>query len=119
MRISLETKRDVAILAFHNDCFKIRQFEAVIWPILQTNPKVVFDLRHIQFIDSAGCGVLLACLKTLIGIGGDLKLCRVQASVLTLFELLRLHRIFEIFDTPEEAVGSFAKRITENRRKYE
>jgi hypothetical protein len=29
-------------------------------------------------------------------------------SVLTLFELLRIHRIVEIFNTREEAVRSFA-----------
>lgn len=116
MRISLETKGDVAILACHNDYFKARQFDAVIGPILQTNPKLVFDMRRIQFIDSAGCGILLACLKTLINIGGDLKLCRVHASVQTLLELLRLHRIFEVFDTREEAVVSFNRR---NNRKSE
>ena len=39
--------------------------------------------------------------------GGDLKLCNILPSVRTLFELVRMHRLFHIFDTPEAAIRAF------------
>jgi anti-sigma B factor antagonist len=40
--------------------------------------------------------------------GGDVKLCGMLPQVRTVFELVRLHRIFDIYSTPEEAVRAFA-----------
>ena len=39
--------------------------------------------------------------------GGDLKLCNVTKPVRALFELIRMHRIFDIVNTREEAVQAF------------
>jgi anti-sigma B factor antagonist len=40
--------------------------------------------------------------------GGDLKLCGMSKQVRGVFELVRLHRIFDILGTTEEAVRAFA-----------
>ncbi|MDM8544294.1 STAS domain-containing protein [Desulfococcaceae bacterium HSG9] len=108
MKISIQDIGDVSIVALSNDFYKAKLMNTSVAFILQRSDKLVFDMRHVKFFDSSGCGVLLTCLKTLTNSGGDLKLCRVSKSVLTLFELLRIHRIVEIFNTPEEAVRSFA-----------
>jgi anti-anti-sigma regulatory factor len=39
---------------------------------------------------------------------GHFKLCNLQTSILELFEVMRLTKIFEIFDTEDAAVSSFA-----------
>ena len=70
--------------------------------------KVVLDLGRVEFVDSRGCGVILSCLKHLAERGGDLKLCRVNKPVRTVFDLIRLHRICEILGTRDEAVRAFA-----------
>ena len=108
MKISIQNIGDVSIVALNNDFYKTKFMNTSVAFILQRSDKLVFDMRHVKFFDSSGCGVLLTCLKTLTDSGGDLKLCRVSKSVLTLFELLRIHRIVEIFNTREEAVRSFA-----------
>jgi anti-anti-sigma regulatory factor len=38
-----------------------------------------------------------------------MKLCNATRQVKDLFELVRLHKILDIFDTRDEAVASFAK----------
>ena len=38
---------------------------------------------------------------------GDLKLCGMSKQVRALFELVRMHRIFDIYGTREEAVHAF------------
>jgi len=107
MKISIQDIGDVSIVALNKDFYKTKLMNPSVLSVLQRSNKLVFDMSHVKFFDSSGCGILLSYLKTLTNSGGDLKLCRVRKSVLTLFELLRIHRIVEIFNTPEEAVRSF------------
>lgn len=76
-------------------------------PILNANNRVVIDLSRLQFVDSSGLGSLLSCLRTLSAKGGDLKLCGMTKQVRAAFELVRMHRIFDIFPTRLEAVHGF------------
>jgi len=112
MQLTVETIRNVAVVTLHFDEFDASisdEFKRQMQPILQSNPRVVLDLARVRFVDSSGCGAILSCLKALTGQGGDLKLCGVQPRVRTTFELIRLHRICEIFSTREDAVASFQK----------
>jgi len=43
----------------------------------------------------------------LITKGGDLKLCSMSKQVQALFELVRMHRIFDIYNSKEDAVRAF------------
>ncbi len=72
--------------------------------------KVVMDLKGIEFIDSSGLGSILSILRLLHRQGGDLKIAGLTKSVRAMFELVCMHKIFEIYNTPEEAVRSFTPR---------
>ena len=74
---------------------------------LEPGTNVVLDLNTVDFIDSSGLGAILSCYRHLQTANGDLKLCRMRDSVRSLFELVRMHRIFDIYDTIEEAMDSF------------
>ncbi len=65
---------------------------------------MIFDMSKLEFIDSSGCGVILSCLRKINSKDGDIKLFGLTKPVRTLFELIRMHRIFDIFNTKEEAV---------------
>ena len=67
---------------------------------------LVIDLSALDFIDSAGLGALLTVLNAVGAAGGRLVLCGLSKRVRSIFELTRLHRVFGIFDSREEAVGS-------------
>jgi len=78
-----------------------------IAPVLEGNTRVVIDLVRLRFVDSSGLGAMLSCLRQLSAKGGDLKLCCMSKQVRAAFELVRMHRIFDVFNTREEAVRAF------------
>ena len=68
---------------------------------------LVVDLSAVRFADSSGLGALVSGFKNASSRNGSLKLSGLQMQVKSMFELTRLHRVFEIFPTPEEALASF------------
>ena len=82
-------------------------FKRDLAPVLVRHARVVLDLSQMRFIDSSGLGAMLSCLRQLSARGGDLKLCGMSKQVRALFELVRMHRIFDIYGTREEAVRGF------------
>lgn len=75
----------------------------------QNDNDVVLDFSGVQFIDSACLGALVALLKRLREHKGDIKMSCLTDDVRSIFQITRLDRVFEIFDTREEAVNSFFK----------
>ena len=86
------------------------EFKRDIAPVLQSQSRVVLDLSQLRFVDSSGLGAMLSCLRQLSGKGGDLKLCSMSKQVRALFELVRMHRIFDIYGTQDEAVRAFQQQ---------
>ncbi len=89
------------------DANNAKDFKSQILSVLKDSQNVVFDMGNVKFVDSSGCGSLLSCLRTLISMDGDLKLCSLQKGVHSVFELVRMHLILEIFDTRDEALMAF------------
>lgn len=83
------------------------EFKRDMTPVLQANTRVVLDLSRLRFVDSSGLGAILSCLRQLSAKNGDLKLCGMTKQVRTAFELVRMHRIFDVSGTKEEAVHAF------------
>jgi anti-sigma B factor antagonist len=81
--------------------------EAVKQSVDQGRTKLVIDLGKTTFIDSSGCGALVACLRALVKNQGDMKIATPSPQAKALFELTRLHRVFEMFDDIEEATNAF------------
>jgi anti-anti-sigma factor len=98
---------NVAVITLESKIININKFKAAIAPVVKKCKNLIFDMSQIKLIDSIGCSALLTCLRKLNSSGGDIRLCRVQTPVLTLFELLRIHCVMDIFETREEAVASF------------
>ena len=89
------------------DASNTGEFKRDMTPVLQANTKLVLDLSRLRFVDSSGLGAMLSCLRQLGAKNGDLKLCGMSKQVRALFELVRMHRIFDICGTKDEAVGAF------------
>jgi len=56
--------------------------------------RVLIDMSCVEFIDSSGLGALVALVKA-VGGRGEMNLCGVKESVMTIFELSRMDRIFD------------------------
>lgn len=90
------------------DAATAKEFRQEADQIFRGQQKVVLDFTKITFVDSAGLGVVLAFLRRITQDAGDLKVCGLNKGVKALFQLVRMHRIVEIFETVEEATRAFA-----------
>ncbi len=71
------------------------------------NHRIVLNLSEVDFIDSSGLGAMVSSLKS-IGNNGDLVICGIRDTVMSLFRLTRMNRVFQIFASEEEALNALA-----------
>jgi anti-sigma B factor antagonist len=101
---------DVLVLELREDNLdanNVREFRDAAQSLMQERTKVVLDMSGVKFVDSSGLGALISCLRQLNGRRGDFRLCEMSSTVRALFELMRMHRVFNIHDTRDTAVQSF------------
>jgi anti-sigma B factor antagonist len=111
MAITIDRLGDVTVAVVpmeELDASNAAQFKRDVAPLLESTTKLVFDLSRLRFVDSSGLGVFISCLRKLNARGGDLKLCGMSKQVRAVFELVRMHRVFDIFATREDAAHAFA-----------
>jgi anti-sigma B factor antagonist len=91
----------------HNlDVSNVKTFKEKLQPVLDGHQAVLLDMGGIDFVDSSGLGALLSCLRTMNNKEGQLKLFAMTKPVQALFELVRMHRIFAIYNTQDEALAA-------------
>jgi anti-sigma B factor antagonist len=71
--------------------------EYILHLIEQGENTIIVQLERVRFIDSSGLGALLSGYKNAAAKSGKLALSNVQPQVLSMFELTRLNRVFEIY----------------------
>jgi len=70
----------------------------------------VIDLSGVNYIDSAGVGMLVAESKRVTQHGGAMRLARLTARSHHLLAMLKLKFVFEVYDDVDTAVRSFGWR---------
>ena len=86
----------------------IPHFLEELGPLLESNrPRIVLDCSQVRSIDSAGVETLLECVEEALKRDGDLKLAALSPESEVILELMRVARVFEVFQNSEEAVRSF------------
>lgn len=114
MDIPVERFGDVAVVAMpveELDAGNTAEFKRDMAPVLEGNTKVVLDLSRLRFIDSSGLGSFLSCLRRVNARCGELKLCCLSQQVRTVIELVRMHRMLDIFGTRDEALRAFQNQV--------
>lgn len=69
--------------------------------------KFIIDFEDLIHINSLAMGILRGKLKKVRENGGDMKLIGLNEHIKTIFEMIGLDELFEIYSTEEEAVESF------------
>lgn len=103
----IDTLKGGAVVAFpvdNLDAGNVKDFRSAIQEVAERYDTVVLDMRRLTFVDSSGLGALLSCLRTMTGKKGQLLLFGMSRPVRALFELVRMHRIFSIYNSLEEAL---------------
>ena len=69
--------------------------------------RVLIDFSRTGYIDSSGLGALVTTSKRIREAGGELRLAGLNEDLRSLFELTKLDTLFEIAETPQQALASF------------
>jgi anti-sigma B factor antagonist len=82
-------------------------FKKQIASVIGDSRCLIFDLSRLKRPDSSDLGLIIACLTRQRGLGGDLRVCSLSKKARVLFELVKMHHVLDIFNTPDEAVTSY------------
>jgi len=111
MQLANKTVRDILVVGLAEpgtlEASNVEDFRKAMASQLDNFRRVILDLGNVAFLDSSGLGALIAIWKKVSINDGEIKLCSIHPSVQTLFEITRIHRILEMYDTEEEAIASY------------
>jgi anti-sigma B factor antagonist len=113
LQVEIRDIDDVAIITIdeHLDAVTTPELRDAVKRMLERGiVSLVVDLSRTRFLDSSGCGALVASLQDLLKQKGGMKLAGVSQQAKDLFQLTRLDRVFRIFDTVELALESSSSR---------
>ena len=83
------------------------EFKEAMMVQLKDHRNILFDLSNMTHIDSSGLGALVSILQWVNTRGGCIKLACIQPRPRIVFDITKVCRIFEIFDTVEAGLASF------------
>lgn len=70
---------------------------------------LVLDFSQVSDIDSSGLGALVYILHQSRSAGGNIKIACIQPRPRIVFDVTRVYRVFEIYDSVNGAVSSFSE----------
>lgn len=80
--------------------------------MLATVRQVVLNLGGVSYIDSGGLGTLVGLYTSARAVGGDIKLANLTQRVHDQLQITKLVTVFEVYDSEERAISSFATGVT-------
>src|ERR1700680_685435 len=110
--VQTEISGDVSILrcdgriSFEDDCSVLREKAE---NMLSGTPKIVVNLKGVDYVDSEGVGMLVGLLVSARNRGGDLKLVSPHKRVKDVLRRTSLDTIFRVYESDDEAVAAFGK----------
>ncbi len=80
--------------------------------MLATVHQIVLNLGGVSYIDSGGLGTLVGLYTSARSVGGEIKLANLTQRVRDQLQITKLVTVFEVFESEEKAISSFAERAT-------
>lgn len=71
--------------------------------------KLILDFSNLEYISSAGLGVLMGLIEEVRSQSGDMKLIKVPEKIYHVLDLLGFPIVFEILPQLEDALSAFKK----------
>jgi anti-anti-sigma factor len=77
-------------------------------PTLDAGPKkLLFDLTSVNYITSAGLGVILAAYRKVQAVGGKMRICGVTPLVKQVFDISGLSARFDLDPNRADSLANF------------
>lgn len=84
------------------------EFKKDIAQTIGNHRKVIINMETVGFMDSAGLGAILSAFKKVRADGGTFRIFGLSKEVKALFQLVRMQRLFDIYEDKESAISSLA-----------
>jgi anti-sigma B factor antagonist len=68
------------------------------------NKYIIVNFEQVIYIDSSFLGALVSALKLAINNGGDIAVVGLNSDIRSLFQLVRLDKVFKIYTNTQEAL---------------
>ncbi len=81
-------------------------FRRTLFDMLPLAAKLALNLQAIRYIDSSGIATLLEVLRDSQRLNKEFVLFGLSPAVLEVFRLTHVIRIFQVFQTEQEALGT-------------
>ena len=92
----------------HLDAHNVERFEKEILKLVGNEVvKIVVNCRDLNYISSAGMGVIMGYLDEIREKGGDIKLCSLNDRVYEIFDLVGFTDIYDFLSDEKAAIHKF------------
>lgn len=92
----------------HLDAHNVERFEKEILKLIgNNNVNVVVNCKELNYISSAGMGIIMGYLDEIREKGGDIKLCSVSERVYEIFDLVGFTEIYDFLEDENTAIDKF------------
>ena len=92
----------------HLDAHNVERFEKELLKLMGNDHiRIAINCRDLNYISSAGMGIIMGYLDEIREKGGDIKLCCVSDRVYEIFDLVGFTEIYEFIDSEENTVEKF------------
>lgn len=105
-----EEKNGVVILRVNGelDALVAPQLKDRLIKLIELDKKsFIIDFEGLVHINSLAMGILRGRLKEIREKNGDIKLINLNSHITTIFEMVGLDEIFDIYESEEEALNKF------------
>lgn len=112
-RINIEKNGDVTIVYFQDtgilDEQNINRIATELFELVDNSVKIklCLNFQKVEYLSSAVLGKLVALQKKVSAAKGRLHLCCIRESILKVFQVTKLDKLFKIYDDQGRAVKAF------------
>lgn len=111
--MQIETNKTDGVTVLHVkgnlDADSVASFKKTAYKIVEEGcHHLVMDCSALDFVDSMGLGAMISLLRRVRMQKGDLKVAGLNKDVRSVFEITRLHTLFEILSDWKTACQKFS-----------
>lgn len=110
MKLNIQEREAVSVVALEGNIMQddVAMFRNRIEDLVHGGKKkVVIDMSRVSYLSSMCLAVIIDAKNRLSSQDGDLKLAAVNQLIKNLFEMTRLSRKIEIYDSVDGAIAAF------------
>ena len=112
-RIDVSKVGDVTVVTFIDkkilDEAGIQELGAELFSLVEHDNRrsMVLNFSNVDFLSSAALGKLITLDRKMKAAKGRLKMSNIRPEVLEVFQITKLHKVFDIRDEEAEAISAF------------